>query len=315
MSAHNNILITTSSFDVDHNASLDKLSQSGFNLHTNPYARRLSEKEIHDLIIDLNPVGIIAGVEPLTRKVLQDAPQLRVLSRCGTGIENVDLEAAHELGITVKNTPDAPTRAVAELTVGTILNLLRHIGVSDRSIRNGAFMKSMGRLLAECTVGIIGYGRIGREVARLCQAFGANILVYDLDPNVTNIPFQKVELDELLEQADIVSLHIPGTDDNGYYLDRKRIEQMKTGAYLINNARGSLVDEAPLYDALKTGQLAGAALDVFETEPYQGNLIELDNVVLTAHIGSYAREVRQTMECEAASNLLDEFTRLKIIPT
>lgn len=313
MTGRNNILITTSSFDVEHNACLKKLSESGFNVHINPFGRRLGEDEVRVLIRDLNPIGMIAGVEPLTSKVLQEATNLKVISRCGTGIENVDLDAAKKMGITVINTPDAPVRAVAELTLGSILNLLRHISVSDRLIRRGDFSKPMGRLLAECTVGIIGFGRIGREVARLCQAFQAKILAYDTNPAIRDDTVRLTDLDNLLEQADIVTLHLPDTGDNSYLLDRTRLKKMKKGAYLINNARGSLIDEQALFEVLKNGHLTGAALDVYTTEPYRGNLTELENVVLTAHIGSYAREVRQTMEAEAACNLLNELEKLKIV--
>ncbi|MGY8815833.1 MAG: NAD(P)-dependent oxidoreductase, partial [Gammaproteobacteria bacterium] len=226
-----NILITTSSFDVQGNACLQEISRSGFNILTNPYARRLSEEEVHDLIQELEPVGLIAGVEPLTRKVMQASSQLKVLSRCGTGVENVDQDAAKEFGITVRNTPDAPTRAVAELTIGSMLNLLRSIGESDRSIRSGDFKKPMGRLLGACTIGIIGYGRIGREVARLCRAFGARILVYDEYQTVLDDTVEVTGLDQLLEVSDVVSLHIPGTAEGGHFMDRKKLEKMKKGAF------------------------------------------------------------------------------------
>jgi D-3-phosphoglycerate dehydrogenase len=299
-----NILITTSTFGVEGNSRLEQLERAGFSIYTNPYSRRLTEDEIYDLVVELQPIGVIAGLEPLTRRVLAAAGNnLRIISRCGTGIDNVNLEAAKEFAIQVKNTPAAPSRAVAELTLGAILNLLRHIAKSDRAMRQGEFNKKMGRLLGACTVGIIGYGHIGRNVAALCNAFGCTVIAYDVVAAVNGSGVEFVTLETLLRTADVVSLHIPSPGESVHFMTRERLTAMKAGAILINHARGDLVDETALYELVKAEHLGGAALDVFESEPYQGPLTELENVLLTPHVGSYAIETRVQMELEATENL------------
>ncbi len=296
------ILISTSSFGVDGNDSLRRLAEAGFEIILNPHRRRLNETEAMELL-DNNVIAMIAGVEPLTRKVLTNAKQLKVLSRCGTGMDNVDIDAANELGILLKNTPDAPARAVAELTLGMILAVLRRIAEADRGIRAAKWAPLMGRLLSEQTVGLIGYGRVGRRVAQLVRAFGARVIVYDSQQQPAEESIELLSLDDVIRQADVLSLHVPYSKELHYILNRERLGAMKQGAVLINAARGGLIDENALLEALQSGRLAGAALDCFETEPYDGPLIGLSQVVLTAHMGSYANEARALMEREAADNL------------
>lgn len=296
------VLITTSSFNVAAADSLTILRQAGYEIVTNPHGRKLTEKEVAGLLDD-DVVGMIAGTEPLTRRVLSSARRLKVVSRCGIGLDNVDLSAAKDLGIEITNTPDAPSAAVAELTLGLILDQLRRISQADRQIRAGQWKPLMGKLLAACTVGIVGYGRIGRRVARLVRAFGAHVLATDaagFEPDGFAVP---CALEPLLAEADIVTLHMPSQAVDGYFLDAARIGQMKRGAVLVNTARGDLVDEAALVQALREKRLGGAVLDVFEREPYAGPLVDLPQVVLTAHMGSYAEESRGIMEREAADNL------------
>ncbi len=269
----------------------------------NPFARRLTEVEVGDLLKS-GVTGMIAGVEPLTRSVLMGAEELRVISRCGIGMDNVDMDAAAEKNILVKNTPDTPGIAVAELTVGLMLNLLRHISEADRFIRADRWKQLMGRLLHKQTVGLVGFGRIGKRVARLISVFGATVLAYD---TYEMPPFPDVEfclLDNLIARSDIISLHIPYTQDTHHFFNAEKMNAMKKGALLINTARGGLIDEAALVAALESGRLAGAALDCFETEPYYGPFVNMKQIVMTAHMGSYAKEARELMEQEAAENLL-----------
>lgn len=296
------ILITTSSFNVAGAASLERLKLAGFEIVTNPYGRKLTEDEVAALL-DADVVGMIAGVEPLTRRVLSAAKGLKCVSRCGIGLDSVDLAAAKNCGIEVTNTPDAPSIAVAELTVGLILDLLRCISQADRQIRAGKWKALMGGLLAARTVGIVGYGRVGRRVAKLVQAFGARVLATDAAAVESDGVAELCSLDRLLAEVDLVSLHLPSQRNGGYFMDTDRIGAMKRGAMLVNTARGGLVDEAALTQALQEGRLAGAALDTFEQEPYAGPLATLPQVVLTAHMGSYAEEARGIMEREAADNL------------
>lgn len=298
-----NVLITTSSFGNDAPEALALLEGAGLTVVFNPYRRKLTEEEAAALLEQYRPVGMIAGVEPLTRAVLTRGEGLKVISRCGIGMDSVDLAAAADLGIRVTNTPDAPTIPVAELTLGMILALLRQIHRSDASIRGGQWERPMGSLLYGKTVGIVGCGRIGTYLGRLLAPFGCTLLGHD--PFLADSAvFRLLPLDELLAQADVVSLHLPCTPESRHLLDARRIGLMKEAAFLVNAARGGLVDEGALCAALAAGRLGGAALDCFEEEPYTGPLRELPNVLLTGHIGSYAREGRAIMEEQAAANLV-----------
>jgi D-3-phosphoglycerate dehydrogenase len=250
--------------------------------------------------------GLIAGTEPLTKMVLDSNKKLKVISRLGVGMDNVDIEAAKARSIKVYNTPNGPTDAVAELTLGLLLNVLRQIGSMDRNIRRGVWKKQMGNLLLDKKVGIIGFGRIGRRLAQLLAPFNCKISFYDpyFSAGAQKDALQVKTLEELIKTSDIISLHLPYSKENHYLLDRKRIEAMNTGAVLINASRGKLVDEKALLDGLTKGNIAGAGFDAFEDEPYKGPLCQLDNVVLTPHIGSYAKESRVQMETDAVNNLL-----------
>jgi len=296
----NNVLITTSSFDDRH---FETLAKAGLQAILNPLARKLTERELSDLLQKHRPVGLIAGVEPITREVLEQASFLKGISRCGIGLDSVDLAAASDCDIKVTNTPDAPTIPVAELTVGMMLTLLRSIHLADFSVRQGGWERPMGTLLHGKTVGILGCGRIGSYVAKLVAAFGAVPVGYD--PNLPSHPgLPLVPLEELLGSADLVTLHLPYSEQTHHILNRERLGQMKETAFLVNASRGGLVDEAALSDFLLGGKLAGAALDCFENEPYAGPLAGVRNTLLTGHIGSYAKEGRAIMEQQAVANLL-----------
>lgn len=299
----NKIVISTSSFDIANNPPIQRLIEAGFEVVTNPYKRKLSEDEIISLL-GQDTIGLLAGIEPLTERVLTSTHQLKVISRCGTGLDSVDLAAAKRHNVAVFNTPEAPAQAVAELTLGLMLATLRQIGLIDRKLRDGEWPRTQGHLLAAQTVGIVGLGHIGRRVARLCQAFEATVVAHDPYLSQTQQGVSSMPLEQLLAESDIVTLHIPYSADTHHLLNKAAFSRMKSGAIIINAARGGLVDEAALYDALLAGHLKGAALDVFEQEPYQGPLLKCDNITLTSHIGSLAKESRHRMEIEAAENLL-----------
>lgn len=297
------ILITTSSFGKHDPQVIQMLESKGFQVVLNPFRRKLTEKEVGDLLEKHEPVGMIAGIEPLTQSVLEQAQSLKAVSRCGIGLDSVDLQAAKQKNIVVTNTPDAPTVAVAELTFGMIISLLRGIHLSNAKIHNGEWFRPYGQLLHGKTVGIIGCGRIGSYLASLLQSFGCTILGCDPACPV-NENFTLVDGEEILKESDIVTLHIPYSSTTHHFINKARIGMMKDGAYLINAARGGLIDEDALYEALKNKKIAGAALDCFEEEPYTGKFKDLDNILMTGHIGSYARESRILMEKEAVENLL-----------
>ena len=299
------LLISTSSFGEYDDAPVKKLKNAGFEIELNPHGRTLKKEECVKLLND--KVGLIAGVEPLNRDVLQTAKHLKVISRCGAGMDNVDREAAKKLGIRVYNTPDAPTQAVAELALGLIFGLLRNISKNDREIRKGIWNKEMGNLLSGKTIGIVGLGRIGRKLLELLNPFKLKVIACEPFPEnkfVKQNNIRLMPLEELLHEADVVSLHIPYNNETKNLIDMGKLSLMKKSAILINASRGGIIVESDLEKALLDGVIKGAALDVFDKEPYNGPLKNLENIILTSHIGSYARESRIQMEMEAVDNLI-----------
>lgn len=291
---------STSSFGKESSRPLDLLAQAGFTVRGNPHGRTLTADEARAHLAGV--VGVVAGTEPLTGELLRGLPQLRCISRVGVGMDSVDLAAAAALGIAVVNTPEAHVDAVAELTLGGILAILRKLPHADATIRGGKFDKPMGRLLRGKTVGLVGHGRVARALARLLAPFDTPIIACDPLPGDAAVRY--IELDELLREADIVSLHLPYSPAAHHLIGEVELSRLRPEALVVNTARGGLIDEAALVRHLEAHPRAGAYLDCFETEPYKGPLAQLPNVVLTSHIGSYAREARVRMETEAVENLL-----------
>lgn len=300
------VLTSPSSFGQVGKEPFDILKQNGYSIINNPHGRKLTEDEVIELAKDC--VGIVAGVEPLTARVMDALPLLKCISRVGIGMDSVDMEYAKQKGIIVLNTPDAPTRSVAELTLAMTLSLLRKIPQADAALKNKQWKKQTGNLLFEKVIGVVGLGRIGRLVAQFFRALGNPVIGFDLYADEEWCKNNGVKLctfDEVLQKADIVTLHVPGNKDKTPVIGARELELMKQGAFLINIARGEVMDEEALFNALKAKKLAGAALDVYSQEPYAGVLCELDNIVLTPHIGSYAEEGKLQMEIEAVNNLIN----------
>ncbi|MDR2124777.1 MAG: phosphoglycerate dehydrogenase [Desulfovibrio sp.] len=297
------VAVTTSTFAEYDEEPLRLLRAGGMDIVFNPHRRTLAESEAADILRGCS--GVVAGTEPLTAAVMDAAPGLKVISRCGSGLDNVDAAAARARGIQICSTPFAPVEAVAELTLALALDLSRRITLMDREVRAGTWKKRMGSLLAGKQVGIFGFGRIGRKVASLFTLMGCETAF--CDPGVAGDgSCRRMEGDDLLAWADIITLHCPPRADGRPLLDAAGLGRMKDGALLINAARGGLVDESALADALQSGKAAGAALDVFTREPYppSGPLASLPGVILTPHIGAYAAETRAAMETESVRNLL-----------
>lgn len=299
------VLIGPSSFGELDRTPLDRLIEAGCEVIDNPFKRKLTKEELVKLLDD-GIVGLVAGLEALDRDVLAKS-HLKVISRCGSGLANVDLKAAKELGIEVCSTPSGPTTAVAELTLAAILSLLRLIPQMDRDLHEGRWVKKIGFQLEGKTVVIVGLGRIGTRVASLLGPFGVRVLAVDpyLAPASAALPL--LSLEEALPQADILTLHCSG---ESCLLGKKELALLKPGALVLNPARGGLLDEAALVEGLRTGRIAGAWLDTFEREPYSGPLTDCPNVLLTPHAGSYTRECRSGMEVEAVENLIKALTKL-----
>jgi D-3-phosphoglycerate dehydrogenase len=304
------IFFSTSTFNLDHVPGRAEFERAGVELRTNPYRRKLTEDEAVEQLSD-GVVGLVAGLEPLTARVLGSAPSLRAIARVGIGLDSVDLAAAERLGIEVMNTPDPPARAVAELTLGHILSLLRRISLVDRRLHAGTWSPEMGSLLSGRTVGFVGFGRIGRRLARLLEPFDVEILVND--PAAGDVPHERTSLDDLLSRSNVITLHVPYGPDTHHLIDANRLALMRPDAILVNVARGGLIDEEALADALGREGIAGAALDCFADEPYHGPLAGMDRVQMTAHMGTYARETRDQMEREAATKIVECLRRIGAI--
>ena len=259
------------------------------------------EKEVADA-----QVLVVRGRTPVTKGLLGKAPKLRIVARSGAGLDNIDLDECRRKGIRVINTPDAPTIAVAELVVGLMISLLREIPRADAEMKDGKWIKDelLGRELFGKTVGIVGFGRIGAAVAERLQAFGCGVIAYSPHFKGTK-EIESVPLDGLLGRSDIVTLHVPLTKETRGMIGKREIALMKKGAYLVNAARGALVDEDALYDALKSGKIAGAGLDVYSTEPYSGKMRGLENAILLPHIGASTEEAR----ARTGKQLLEEIEK------
>jgi len=224
---------------------------------------------------------------------------LKVIGRAGIGVDNIDIETAGKLGIKVVNSPTGSTKSVAELAVGQMLALVRYIPKGDTALKKGDWIKKQlkGSELHGKTLGLIGSGYIAQHVSKIANCIGMDVLVYSphcTDEKAAKMGAKRKELNDLLKQSDFVSLHIPHNDKSHYLLNKNSIKNMKQGAYLINSARGGVVEEEALYNALKDGKLSGAAVDVFEQEPPEKNnkLLELDNVIVTPHIGANTKEAQ-----------------------
>ncbi len=300
------VLITTSSFGQFDKRPLEKLKESGCEVVMNPFGKKLSSEECYQLYTkDIQ--GVIAGTEEISAEIIHQACALKVISRCGVGLDNVDTRAAQSKNISIFKTSMAVAHAVAELTVGLMLSSLRFIPLADRAVRQNKWVKPMGYLLQGKTVGLIGLGSVGKKVVELLQGFNYHVQACDELPDqdfAGKFGVSFVSLEKLMKTSDIVSVHLPYHDRIHQIINAAMLGLMKPDAFLVNTSRGEIVDEQALWAALESKKIAGAALDVFTQEPYAGPLKNLDNVILTSHIGSYARETRVQMEMEAVENLL-----------
>lgn len=299
------VQVTTSTFGKAGSKPVDYLKSKGIPFKTNPYGRKLTEEEAVEVISGAD--AIIAGTEPLTENVLNQLPGLKIISRCGTGMNNVDLDAAEKLGIKVFNTPTVHVDAVAELALAGTLASLRGFARNDRTVRSGEWKKSMGRSLYDKSVGIIGFGKVGRRFCELLYPFTTNLFFYDpyLDEQTSDSNgVKRVTLHQLFENSDIISLHVPYTKENHHMINAENLGIAKKDVTIVNTSRGGLINEDDLYTFLRDNPGAGAYLDVFEKEPYDGRLKELENVILSPHVGTSTKETREEMELEAAMNLV-----------
>jgi len=291
------VLITTVPFGDKNRLPLEQLEAAGIEYLINPIGRKLKEDELADMVSDFDV--LIAGTEHITDKVMSRGSRLKLISRVGIGLDGVDLMSAEKRGIQVSYTPDAPAPAVAELTIGLMLSLLRSVHVVNAQMHRGEWHRHFGRRIPEVAVGIIGVGRIGGRVLRRLAGFGTpRILVNDLRPNLNVAPNLKLEWvakEDIYRQADVISLHLPLTAQTKNMIRREHLLMMKPDAMIVNTSRGGIVNEQDLADVLNTGHLSGAAADVFEQEPYIGPLAQIDRCLLTSHMGSMSVDCRTRM--------------------
>lgn len=271
---------------------------------------RMEEDELLAVIHDVD--GVICGDDRFTRKVLEAAPELRVLSKWGTGIDSIDQEACRDLGIAVRNTRDAFSRAVGDTVLGLMLAFSRNIPWMDRAMKSGHWEKIQGRALHECTVGIVGVGDTGSAAARRAAAFGPRLLgndIREISPDFCQeIGMTMVSLDELLERADFVSANCDLNETSFHLFGHAQFERMKPTAVFINCSRGPVVDEPALIRALEKGLIAGAGLDVFEDEPLPGDspLKKMDNVLLSPHNANSSPAAWERIHRSTLDHLFEE---------
>jgi D-3-phosphoglycerate dehydrogenase / 2-oxoglutarate reductase len=294
------VAITPRSFRQTPGEHHDLLDESPLEVRFPDKDRPLDEAELIQLVEGCS--GLIVGVDPVTERVLEAGP-LRVVVKYGSGTDNIDLRSAERLGAKVSSTPGANARSVAELTIALLFALARHLVAHDRAVRAGSWSRRGASELAGKRLGVVGYGAVGREVAALATSLGMQVVAHD--PFVKSGDIELVGLDDLLASCDAVSLHVPLDDSTRGMIGVEALERMRSGALLVNTARGGLVDENALADALSSGRLGGAGLDVFADEPPSGSpLLRLENAVLSPHAGAATTEAAQRTSLQAVRQLL-----------
>lgn len=265
-----------------------------------------SKEELKQLLYDVD--GAIIGMDIYDEEVFSFAPKLKAVAKFGVGVDNIDGAAAARHGVYVINAPGKNSCAVAELTVGMMICLLRRLPQLNNAVKSGAWPRVMGTELCGKTVGLVGFGAISQLLAQRLAAFGVNVLAYDVMPNKAAAEACGVELcglDDVLSRSDIISLHVPALPSTYHIINRQSIARMKNGVYLVNTARGPLVDTEALSEALHSGKITAAALDVYELEPLPADaeLLKCDNLVCTPHIGGETREAYQKLAMSTAKDI------------
>ncbi len=272
-------------------------------------SEEVSPERLLEVIGDYDAL-VVRSRTKVTKEVLSRAGRLKVISRAGVGVDNIDIVAATEKGIMVVNAPAGSTQSVAELSVALMLSLARNIPRADRSMKEGTWEKSQlkGIELSGKTLGLVGSGRIGGRVAEICKAIGISVISYDPylpEELATEKGIRLTSLEEVLRESDFVSVHAALTDETRHMIDAAALRKMKRTAYLVNCARGPIVHEESLVEALEQGLIAGAGLDVYNVEPPLGSpLLRMENAVLTPHIGASTREGQRRTGLLAAEQLI-----------
>lgn len=305
------VLITPKSFKNYKHKAYPMLKEKGYEIIENTFGRTMTETEIVELA-KKDVVGIIVGIDPISSKVLEACNNLKAVSKYGVGMDNIDLERAKELGIKVKNAVGTNNISVAELAVGFMFSAARNLVPVVNGVKKGGWDRTIGFELTNKKLGLIGGGQIGKEVAK--RARGLEMEVKIFDPYFNDNDFLSKydikltkNLNEIFTESDFISLHVPVTQETKYIINSTALESMKPNAFLINTSRGELMDEEALYNALLNKKIAGAAQDVFSSEPpgKDEKLLGLDNFILTSHIGAFTHEAVEKMAIVSTLNLIE----------
>ena len=303
------VLITSRSFGQVSGKPIDILKENGIDFDFKAQPGLLDEQHFLEVIAQYD--GLIIGADSFTAKIMDKAANLKIVCKHGVGLDNIDLEAAKNHNITVTNVPATNSDAVADLTFGLIIDVARKLSFNAAQVKNNQWSKVIGKDVCNKTLGIIGFGAIGQRVAKRAFGFEMNVLVYD--SFIKELPkdfswAKQVSFDEILRRSDFLTVHVPLNDATHNLIDAAEMAKMKQGSFIINTARGGIVNEEALYNNLKTGHLSGAGLDVMEQEPPVGSpLLTLDNVTLVSHIASYSQEAINKVSIVCANNIVKMF--------
>ncbi|MFE3575133.1 phosphoglycerate dehydrogenase [Lysinibacillus sp. NPDC059133] len=305
------ILITPKSFQKYKEKPIEMLTTMGYEVIENTTGKTLTEEQLLSFT-DQDVVGIIVGVDPFTEEVLHKFTSLKAISKYGVGMDNIDLQAATALGIKVENAKDTNNISVCELALALMFECARKLSSTIKGVKDFGWDRSIGIELTGKHLLIVGGGKIGKEVAKRAKGLAMEVTIYD--PYMRDEEFLQAhqigyatDFTEIIQQADIISLHLPATSETKHIMDAAVFENMKPSAMLINTARGELVDEQALLSALVQGQIAIAAQDVYSVEPPEVGdaLVQLDNFILTPHIGAYTEEAVERMAIVSTQNILN----------
>ena len=293
--------------DSIHQSGIDILKKAGMKVDYKP---NILTDELLSIVKDYEVI-LVRSRTRITREVIQVASNTKIIARAGVGLDNIEVKAAEERSIRVINAPEAAMNAVSELTIGNMIALARSISHADREMKKGNWIKKdlMGTELSGKYLGIVGVGNIGRNVGRIAKGLRMNIIGYDPYPigrdYIKEVGLIVTDLNTLIQSADFITCHVPLLEETKHLFNAELISNMKPTAYIINASRGGVIDESALYNALCNGSIAGAALDVFETEPPLNNLlIELPNVICTPHIGAQTKEAQQLTSIVIAEKII-----------
>lgn len=299
----NTVLVTTPSFSKYDLKPQSSLVENGLNIE-----KDFGLKTSLDWSAEKrgSVVGIIVGLEEINKAVMNRFPNLKIIVKHGAGVDNIDLESAKSKSIVVKNAPGANARAVAELALGLMIGVSRSLAIADREIRSDQWKRHYGFELKNKTLSLIGCGAIGSELASIANGIGMKVIGYDITQKVPE-NVELVSFDEAIAQGDYISLHTPLTKDTKHMINKDVLKRMKPTAFLINSARGGLIDEESLLESLDNGTIAGVALDAFENEPNVNEALKIrENVLLTSHIGAFTIEATNRTSRVVADHIIAE---------